>query len=410
MAHKSRQKIIFLVLLSMVISFGIGALVGFKVQVKKEISDDEGILQISKVLNLYSSQSKDVEFDQFWDVWDIIQEGYVDQPVEDADLFYGAIEGLVRGLGDPYSQYFPPVEAKAFADNLSGEFDGIGAEIGIREEQLTIIAPLPNSPAEKSGLRSGDMIFAIDELATHGLSLEEAVTKIRGKKGTEVVLTIAHLDEQTSQKISISRDTIVVPTIIAEKEESGLQYIRIGHFNEETWSEFDSLADELVLAPPPGIILDLRSNPGGFLDTAVKVASEWVMEGPVVRERFQDDQVRDYLSRGKHRLSGIPTVVLVDQGSASASEIVAGALQDYDVATVIGTQTFGKGSVQTLEPLPDGSALKLTIAKWFTPHDRQIHEIGIEPDEIMEETIIEDEHAPEGFVDLARERAREILK
>lgn len=411
MPQQRKHLIAILVLLSMGLSFGIGLVVGTKNATVAQVSDGDGDVKLTKVLSLYSSRApQDVSFNQFWHVWDIVNSNYVDQPVDQKKLFYGAIEGLVAGLDDPYSQYFPPVEAKEFAESLAGEFEGIGAEIGIQEELLTVIAPLPHSPAESAGLRPGDRILKIDEHDTFGISLDEAVAKIRGPKGTNVVLEVVSRGADEPKDVTILRDTITVPTIELEFEEDNLAYLRIGHFNDETWGEFNKAVREIEEKSPRGIILDMRSNPGGLLLTAVRVASEWVADGSIVLEKFQNGEQKEYLTQGKHRLAGIPTVVLVDQGTASGSEIVAGALQDYGLATVVGAQTFGKGSVQTLEPLSDGSALKLTIAKWFTPLGQVIQDNGITPDEIMEETIELDETAEDGFIDLARIRARELLK
>lgn len=387
---------------------------GFGIGTTKIVSDfvesDDGNVDISRVIDLYSrTRSADVSFDQFWEVWNTIKKKYVSQPVDDVDLFYGAISGVVWGLDDPYSVYFPPPEAEEFAKDLSGEFDGIGAEIGIRQGQLIVIAPLSGSPAERAGLASGDIILAINKEDTSDMTLDQAVLNIRGKKGTSVVLTITRNGFDTREDVSIVRDTINTPTVAWEMKEDNIAYLRIGYFNETTWNEFDHAVTELLSASPRGIVLDLRSNPGGFLDTSIAVASEWVERGIVVKERYSDSRVKTYESIGKHRLVGMPTIVLVDGWTASGSEIVAGALQDYGLATLVGTQTFGKGSVQDLNVFADGSALKLTIAKWFTPKDRQIDEEGIAPDVIVEQMFSESNGDDENMRDFGLEKAVEIL-
>jgi len=372
--------------------------------IENYVSNGEDI-DIVKVLELYSkTRSPEVSFDQYWKVWDAIKEKYVDQPVSDVDLFYGSLQGLVNGLDDPYSSYFPPVQAKEFTESLSGEFDGIGAEIGLRDQGLIVVAPLPESPAERAGLLPKDAIIAIDGAETYGMSLEEAVTKIRGEKGSTVTLTIFRNSEDAPRDVDIMRDKINIPSVTLEKKADDIGYIRISTFNNKTVREFDEAIRDVLAQDVKGLILDLRRNPGGFLDASVIVASEWVGDGVIVRERFVGGEVREHTTADKHRLTDMPTIVLVDEGTASGSEIVAGALQDYKKATIVGTTTFGKGSVQDFEFLPDGSALKLTIAKWFTPNDRAIDQVGIEPDIVLEEMF----EIPEGSDTVDRDSIRDL--
>ncbi|OIO19598.1 MAG: hypothetical protein CO029_04540 [Candidatus Magasanikbacteria bacterium CG_4_9_14_0_2_um_filter_41_10] len=388
--------------------FGGGIFFGSYYGVKQYVSGDSGQVEISKILDLYGkTRSEDVSFDQFWDVWDMVKSKHVDQPVSDVDLFYGAISGMVAGLNDPYSTFFPPAEAKEFARDLAGEFEGIGAEIGVHDGQLTIVAPLPQSPAEKAGLKAGDKIFAIEGKDTFNMTLEQAVLTIRGKKGTTVVLTISHDGLADVQDVSVIRDTITVPTVNWEMKDKKIAYMRLNYFNETTWPEFDKAVREILAEGAKGLVFDMRSNPGGFLQTSIDVASEWIDSGVIVSERFADDKSNEHQSRGKHRLSGMPTVVLVDGGTASGSEIVAGAIQDYGVGTIMGQQTFGKGSVQDFQVLPDGSALKLTIAKWFTPKDRAINGEGITPDVVLDEMFVT--HEDKLVTDIGLEKAMELL-
>lgn len=408
----TKKKSLFLSIgfISILLSFGLGFFAGTVKDLHQSLLNEQGQVEISKVIDLYSkSRSSEVNFDQFWKVWDMIKKNYVHQPVDELKLFYGALQGLVAGLEDPYSVYFPPPKAQEFIRDLSGEFEGIGAEIGKKDNLLTIISPLPESPAERAGIKPGDKIYAIDDEDAITLSVEEAVKKIRGPHGTEVKLTISSNGPEESRDVKIKRDKILVPTITWEKKDAGISYLRISYFNEDTTAQFRKAVNEILALSPKGLILDMRSNPGGYLDTSVMVASEWIKEGVIVRERFHDKTVKEYTSLGTHRLAGVPTVVLVDEGTASGSEIVAGALQDYDLARLVGQKTFGKGSVQNLEPLPDGSALKLTIANWFTPKDRAIDKEGITPDIVMEKMFAEDKKAPKGFRDLGIEKAMEIL-
>jgi len=414
--HKKYNKLYtFVGVVSALVVFGAGIFVGTIIEVRKSVLDGDGEVQISKVLDLYSkTRSDEVSFNQFWNIWDKIKTKHVsNKEISDVDLFYGAMEGLVKGLDDPYSVYFPPKEAQEFAKDLAGEFEGISAEIGIRDERLTVIAPLPESPAEKSGLKTGDKILAIDGEDTFGITVESAVQKIRGKRGTTVTLTMSSNGLNTARDVDITRDTINVPTVRLETVGDNIAHLRVSYFNGETGKEFDKAVKEIIKQNPKGIILDMRSNPGGFLDTSIDVASEWIKEGVIVSEKFTNGKVQHHDTTGLHRLAGYKTIVLVDGGTASGSEIVAGALQDYEQATLVGQKTYGKGSVQDFEPFSDGSALKLTIAKWFTPKDRGIDGEGIAPDIELEEQFSVNEDLPEGdenrITDLGLEKALELL-
>ncbi|NQU78025.1 S41 family peptidase [Candidatus Falkowbacteria bacterium] len=349
--------------------------------------------------------SEDVEFGLLGEVWGLINKKYVDAPVPEVQLFYGAVAGSVASLGDPYSIFLEPVQANEFQEELAGRFEGIGAEITIKKERLIVVAPLPDSPAERSGLKAGDMILKIDDFDTTGISLDEAVKRIRGEKGTKVVLNVFRENgEEELKEIEIKRDEIKFMSVRWEMlaspgeaggMEGGIGYIKISRFNDDTTRLFEEAVDEILPNNPGGIILDLRNNPGGFLTKAIDVASLWVDDDLIMIEQFgnnyQDsslpiDKKKTYKSTREARLKGIKTVVLVNGGSASGSEIVAGALQDYDFATILGTQTFGKGSVQEFETLSNGSSVKITIAKWLTPLERQIEGEGILPDVEVELT------------------------
>lgn len=321
------------------------------------------------------------DFNLYWEVWDKLKSDYVDKnKVKDDELFYGSLRGLVASVGDPYTVFMDPKEAKEFTDDLSGTFEGIGAEVGMRDDIITIIAPLAGMPAEKAGLRSGDKLYAIDGESTLGLSVDAAVKKIRGPKDTTVTLTVIRVDEDKPLEIKIVRGLIVVKSVKTELRSDGVMVITVSNFNDDTMSLFDQAVKTALTKNPKGLILDLRNNPGGYLDTAIAMASAWVKEGPVVVEQFGEGRRQEYFAEGSASLGEFKTIVLINGGSASASEIVAGALRDYKKATLVGEQSYGKGSVQGLRDLSDGSALKVTVAKWLTPNGDFINDKGIAPD------------------------------
>ena len=406
---------LYIVIILILIALGAGFLIGYsqkKVQIVTEygqISEggqEYGVVS-DKTAELPEFLTKDVSFNLFWEVWNKIQNNYIDRPIGETKLLYGALNGVVASLKDPYSIFLEPEPAKEFSNDLSGKFEGIGAEIGMRDGILTIISPLPESPAEKAGLRAKDRVTQIDGVTTENMSLNEAVLNIRGEKGTTVNLKIYREADNKFHDIPIMRDTIKIVSVTWEMKEDNIAYIKVTNFNQDTDSRFRAAANELLLKNPKGIILDLRSNPGGYLDRAVDMASYWLDAGQtVVKEEFANAlENKSYSAHNETLFKGYPTVVLVNGGSASGSEIVAGALQDHGVATLVGETTFGKGSVQSLEDLSDGSALKLTIARWLTPNGRQINVTGIEPNEVVELT---EEDYKEGR-DPQLDKALEIL-
>lgn len=329
--------------------------------------------------------NKDVDFGLYWKIWEYVHNNYLDKNLSDTKLFYGSLAGMVAGLNDPYSVFMDPDTAQKFSDELQGEFDGIGAEIGVKDNQIVIIAPLPNTPAERAGLKPGDRILAIDQNDTTGMAVDYAVSLIRGVRGTKVKLIMQPYGSSEPKEVEITRDRIAIQLIKSELKDlpdgkGKVAYIRLVHFSADSDNLFKETWQKLAAAGPKGIIFDLRSNPGGFLDQAIAISSHWIDDGVIVKEKGASVEQKDYHSNGAGDLKKIPTVILVNQGSASASEIVTGALQDYSLATIVGEQTFGKGSVQNLEDFSDGSAVKLTIAKWYTPKDRSIDKNGLKPD------------------------------
>jgi carboxyl-terminal processing protease len=324
--------------------------------------------------------SKDVDFKMFWEVWNLVKLKYLRQPISETKMFYGAIGGMMAALGDPYTVFFEPQIAEKFAEDLAGTFSGIGAEIAVKNEQLMIVSPLPDSPAEKAGLRAGDKIVAIGDLDTRGIAVDEAIDLIRGPKGTPIKLMITRDGLGEAKEYTIIRDQIVVKSVKLEWK-GDVAVLEISQFGDDTIYEFNRRVDEILKKKDvKGLILDLRGNPGGYLDGAISMAGEWLKDGVVVCEKDAAGTIREFRASGRGLLENLSTVVLVNQGSASASEIVAGALQDHKKATLVGMTTFGKGSVQDYEELRDGSAVKITIAEWLTPDKRAIHEIGVKPD------------------------------
>ncbi|PIT94762.1 S41 family peptidase [Candidatus Falkowbacteria bacterium CG10_big_fil_rev_8_21_14_0_10_39_9] len=357
-------------------------------------------------LNSASAVTANIDYNLYWKVWNTIKEEYVNKDqLSDQDLFYGGLKGMVAATGDPYTVFMTPKENKQFEDDMAGTFEGIGAEIGLRDEIITIISPLNDMPAAKAGLKAGDQVFAINGTSTANMTVDEAVRQIRGPKDTKVTLTIFRTGEKNTKDYTITRGVIVVKSVKTEMRADGLYVISVSAFNNDTWGLFQNAVDDVVAKKPKGIILDLRNNPGGYLDTAVDMSSEWVKEGPVVIEKFSDTKQNKYLSTGSARLKDIPTVVLINKGSASASEIVAGALQDTKQATIVGEKSFGKGSVQSLVNLDDGSSIKITIAKWLTPKGISINDQGITPDQ---EVIIKATDATKE-VDPQMQRSLDIL-
>lgn len=379
---------VYFTIIMAVALFGLGIVAGQAMDSKRLISQAaENSNWSTSVINLNRNQanSKEVDFQQFWEVWDKVKSKYAKQPVSDSDLFYGAMQGMVSGLGDPYTVYLPPKQAEEFNKSLDGEFSGIGAEIGVKNKQLLIIAPLPGTPAQKAGLLPGDKIYAIDKVVSIDMDSNTAVEKIRGQAGTNVTLSILRAGFTKPKDFVITRAQINVPSVMFSIKNKNIAYIRIMQFNQDTVPQFDKAIKQIQDKKLTKLILDLRNNPGGYLDAAVSVASEWVPEGKIVSEKFSNGDSNDHRTIGAHRLQDIKTVVLINGGSASASEILAGALQDFKKATIVGEKSFGKGSVQDYEMLGDGSALKVTVAEWYTPNGKNINEQGIQPDVIVKE-------------------------
>jgi len=327
----------------------------------------------------------------FSDVIDIVKKNYVEE-VKDKDVVYAAIKGILESL-DAHSSFLPPEMYKEMQSETKGEFGGIGIEITIKDGFPTVITPIEDTPAYKEGLKAGDHIIKIDGKPTKNMSLVDVVKMIRGAKGKPVTLTVVREGFTAPKDFRVVRDIIVVKSVKYRMLEDDYGYIRIVQFQERTAKDLETAFKELVRSnkdkPVKGIILDLRNDPGGLLEQAVEVSDKFIEEGLIVyiEGRKKDDKAMKFYARKNNDYLG-PLVVLVNEGSASASEIVAGALQDYKRAIVVGTKTFGKGSVQTVFPLGDGSAVRLTTAKYYTPKGRSIQAEGITPDIMVDNNIV----------------------
>ncbi|MBU0707389.1 S41 family peptidase [Patescibacteria group bacterium] len=397
-----RLLLLYLVLSLLIVMFFIGYFFG-----AYKSGASTGIQIFSEIINPSEDnlKSQEIEFGMFWDVWRYVSQEYVHQPFDEKAAFYGALKGVVASIDDPYSVFLDPDETKEFDIEITGHFEGIGAEIGVRDDQLVVIAPLLGSPAESAGLKAGDAILKINDTETYNLTIDEAVALIRGDFGTSVDLLIIHKGQEETEQITIVRDTISTQSVSWEMLESKVAYIAMTGFTNDTQGQFTQAVNELLLEEPIGLVLDLRNNPGGYLGVAVEVTGEFVDDKLVVTEVFSNGDKSDHYPDGGNRLIDFPTVVLIGQGTASAAEILAGALQDHGMATLVGETTFGKGSVQDYVEFDDGSSLKVTVAEWLTPNGRSINKTGIDPD-IMIEYTYEDYLAG---IDLQLDKAIELL-
>lgn len=340
------------------------------------------------IINTDMGKPEGTDFSLFWEAWKKLEEKFVDpEKIDYQKMIYGAISGMVSSLEDPYTVFMPPRETKIFKEDVSGEFQGVGMEIGIRNNQLTVIAPLKGTPADRAGLRAGDKIMKVDDTDTQGISVDEAVKLIRGPKGTEVVLTIRREGWSESREFKIIRAVIEIPSVEWETLSENIAYIKLYHFSETARSAFHLTGIEILNSPCQKIILDLRNNPGGYLEVAQDIAGWFLQKGEIVTiEDFRGEKEdKEYKAKGNGKFLSYPLVVLIDQGSASGSEILAGALRDNRGIKLVGQTTFGKGSVQELEELNQGS-LKITVARWLTPKGNLITEKGLTPDIEIEMT------------------------
>jgi carboxyl-terminal processing protease len=326
-----------------------------------------------------------LDFSLFWEAYGVLEKNFVDaQKIDYRKLIHGAISGMVDSLDDPHTVFFTPDDTGKFLEDADGKFEGVGMEVGLKDKFITVIAPIKGTPAEKAGMMSGDLILKIDGQETFGMSVEQAVTLIRGPKNTKVVLTIYRQDWQEEKDITITRDLIKLPSLEWEMVD-GFAHIKFYHFYMSAGNDFKKISREIIDSPAQGIILDLRNNPGGYLEAANDI-SDWFFDQEYLF-LIEDYGYRkiERKSDGLGHLSQYPTVVIINKGSASASEILAGVLRDNKKVPLIGEQSFGKGSIQKLEYLSDRSSIKITVANWLTPNGTKISGEGLAPDYQAEE-------------------------
>ena len=372
MKSSGRKTLIITIILSLGVGFGSGFWFS-----NFQINRSTPVLM--ELVNQSLGQPKEVDFALFWEVWNTLHEKYVNpSKLDKQEMLYGAIEGMVKSVDDPYTVFFEPVISQKFKEEISGAFGGVGIEIGKRNDFVTVIAPIKDSPADKAGIKAGDKILKVDTKPVTDLSIEEVVSMIRGKKGTKVVLTVSSNGD--TKDIELVRDTIKIPSIKWELLDDNVAYMQLYTFNQNIDSEFEKASREILKSSATKLIIDLRNNPGGLLDSAINLAGWFLEDNQVVTmEEFKDGTRQEFKSQGNGALKIYPIVILLNSGSASASEILAGALNDNRGIKIVGEKSFGKGSVQELANFKNGASLKVTIARWLTPNGRSITDLGIEP-------------------------------
>jgi carboxyl-terminal processing protease len=355
---------------------------------------------IVNIENTTAGQPAHVDFAPFWKTWNLINEKYVPasstlKTINDQEKVWGAIRGLTNSLGDPYTVFFPPVESELFESDIRGNFEGVGMEVVAKEGAIIVVSPLKNSPAARAGVLAGDKIIKINNTETANLSTEDAVQLIRGPKGSQATITVLRKDHVAPFDIKITRDIINIPTINTKELDGGIFVIELYNFSEQSPNLFRNALREFIISHDDKLILDLRGNPGGYLEAAIDMAS-WFLPSSkvVVKEDFgSTSEPKIYRSKGYDVFNdNLKFVILVDQGSASASEILAGALAEQGKAVLVGDKTFGKGSVQELINITPQTSLKITIARWLTPNGLSISQNGIEPQYVVKYTLDDKEN------------------
>jgi carboxyl-terminal processing protease len=400
----SRIRPLVIALAFIVLAGGIGYRLGEQHALPQLSGNSEKVVP-KTVKNTPAPEEVSADFAIFWDVWQKMFRYFIDAQKLDAQkMVYGAISGMVAAAGDPYTTFLPPKENKDFKQDIGGQFEGIGAQLDLKDGKIIVTSPLKDSPAEAAGIKPQDYIMKVDGVDTTGWSIQEAVSKIRGPKGTTVTLTILHAGNREPVDIPVVRNTIMVPSVESwvkaagdiveihsateaaelKKQSDRIGYLKLSRFGDHTNEDWNKAVSYLLIEhrrnPLAGIVFDLRNNPGGYLDGSVYIASEFISSGTIVSQKNSDGTVQSLQVNRKGRLTDIPLVVLINKGSASAAEIVSGALKDYKRATIVGERSFGKGSVQTPYELAQGASVHITTGKWVLPNGDSISEKGITPD------------------------------
>lgn len=370
---------VFIALLTFILGWQVG---------HHELTSPFGNYQTSATItNKEVPKNVNIDFKLFWDTWDLVSRTYIDKSAIDPQkMFYGAIQGMVAAIGDPYTVFLPPDSQKAMQEQIGGSFDGVGIELGFNaDKRLVVIAPLDGTPADKAGIKAGDIIVKIADKDTTNVTLPDAVKLIKGPKGTSITLTIFRDGEKTTRDVKLTRDTIVVKsvTVTYKNTKSGkkIAVIKLSQFGERTNDEWDAAVSDVLASGSQGIVLDMRNNPGGLLESAVYIGSEFLDGGNVVLSEDAQKQRTPYPVNRQGKLLKLPMMVLVNKGSASAAEIVSGALQDRGRAKLVGEKTFGKGTVQETQDLPGGTGIHITTHRWLTPNGRWTNATkGFDPD------------------------------
>ena len=372
-------------------SFSGGLLVGQAFPLLNQDDSTTSTILPTQIISTSNSDELDDLFAPFWETWNYVNDQYVDQPVDQTVMMRGAISGMLDSLDDPHTSYMDPEMFRQQNTPLQGEYEGIGAWVDVTGDYVIIISPMPGSPAEEQGLKPDDQVIAVDGEDMTGIEGNLVLRRILGPAGTDVTLTIYRPSTDETFDVSITRQKITIPSVTGEMLDDNIAYIQLINFGEKTHQDLRKILRDLLREKPEGLILDLRNNGGGYLNTAIDVASEFVSQSPIMYEEFGDGERITYKAKPNGLATEIPLVVLINEGTASASEITAGAIQDYERGVLVGMTSYGKGSVQNWVALQnDQGAIRVTIARWLTPDERQINEVGLTPDfevEITEEDI-----------------------